>query len=143
MPPMLIRRLMIVVIALLVSASAEEKVFAKAGRYTEQLEAECNAMMQSAVKRPYGWAWDPLTSNADASKPRPVSMEPQGSPAAGLILQLAGEMLKKPTYLDAAEQVARAGLASHDDTGRIQLVHMAAQHVIVAMVESRLTASGA
>ena len=34
-------------------------------------------------------------------------------------------------------------VVEHDDTGRIQLVHMAAQHVIVAMVESRLTAPGA
>ena len=34
-------------------------------------------------------------------------------------------------------------VVDHHDTGRIQLVHMAAQHVIVAMVESRLTASGA
>ena len=29
-------------------------------------------------------------------------------------------------------------VVDHDDTGRIQLVHMAAQHVIVGMVESRL-----
>ena len=29
-------------------------------------------------------------------------------------------------------------VVDHDDTGRIQLVHMAAQHVIVGMVEARL-----
>jgi hypothetical protein len=29
-------------------------------------------------------------------------------------------------------------VVEHDDTGRIQLVHMAAQHVIVGMVEARL-----
>jgi len=34
-------------------------------------------------------------------------------------------------------------VVDHDDTGRIQLVHMAAQHVIVGLVESRLTVSGA
>jgi D-sedoheptulose 7-phosphate isomerase len=32
-------------------------------------------------------------------------------------------------------------VVDHDDTGRIQLVHMAAQHVIVGMVEARLTGS--
>lgn len=30
-------------------------------------------------------------------------------------------------------------VVDHDDTGRIQLVHMAVQHVIVGMVESRLS----
>ena len=30
-------------------------------------------------------------------------------------------------------------VVDHDDTGRIQLVHMAAQHVIVGLVESRLS----
>jgi D-sedoheptulose 7-phosphate isomerase len=34
-------------------------------------------------------------------------------------------------------------VVDHDDTGRIQLVHMAAQHVIVGIVEARLTAPGA
>ena len=34
-------------------------------------------------------------------------------------------------------------VVDHDDTGRIQLVHMAVQHVIVGMVEARLAASGA
>jgi D-sedoheptulose 7-phosphate isomerase len=34
-------------------------------------------------------------------------------------------------------------VVDHDDTGRIQLVHMAAQHVIVGMVERRLAAAGA
>ena len=33
-------------------------------------------------------------------------------------------------------------VVDHDDTGRIQLVHMAVQHVIVGLVESRLTAPG-
>lgn len=33
-------------------------------------------------------------------------------------------------------------VVDHDDTGRIQLVHMAVQHVIVGMVEARLTAQG-
>ena len=33
-------------------------------------------------------------------------------------------------------------VVDHDDTGRIQLVHMAVQHVIVGIVESRLTAPG-
>ena len=33
-------------------------------------------------------------------------------------------------------------VVDHDDTGRIQLVHMAVQHVIVGMVEARLTAPG-
>lgn len=32
-------------------------------------------------------------------------------------------------------------VVDHDDTGRIQLVHMAAQHVIVGIVESRLNAT--
>jgi D-sedoheptulose 7-phosphate isomerase len=32
-------------------------------------------------------------------------------------------------------------VVDHDDTGRIQLVHMAVQHVIVGMVEARLTGS--
>ncbi len=32
-------------------------------------------------------------------------------------------------------------VVDHDDTGRIQLVHMAAQHVIVGIVESRLSAT--
>ncbi len=128
---MLIRRLMIVVAIVAFAQTPAEKVFADAGKYTAQLEAECNAMLQSAVQRPYGWAWDPLMSNADPSKPRAVSMEPQGSPSVGLILQLAGELLKKPTYLDAAEQSARGALASHDDGGRIAPVPIFGDSVAV------------
>jgi hypothetical protein len=122
---------MIVVIALAVSATAAEKVFARPARYSEQLETECNAIIQSAVKRPYGWAWDPMTTSGDTSKPRAVSMEPQGSPAVGLILQLAGEMLKKPTYLDAAEQAARGALASRDEGGCIAPVPIFGDSVTV------------
>jgi hypothetical protein len=131
MPHMLIRRLMIVVAIVALSQTPVEKVFANPGKYTAQLETECDAMLQSAVQRPYGWSWDPLTSNADASKPRAVSMEPQGSPSVGLILQLAGELLKRPTYLDAAEQAARGALASHDDGGRIAPVPIFGESITV------------
>jgi hypothetical protein len=138
MPPMRMHRLTIVVIALTVSAIGAENLFAKPGRYTDQLEAECNAMVQSAVKRPYGWAWDPLTSNADPSKPRAVLMQPQGSPAVGMILQITGEMLKKPAFLDAAEQAARGALASRDDGGCIAPIPIFADSVSVRADSSPL-----
>src|SRR5213082_2904708 len=52
--------------------------------YESQLRVECDPLLQSAVKRDYGWGWDPELRGTNPKRPtsRPVSMEPVGTPAA-------------------------------------------------------------
>src|SRR5947207_7711432 len=78
-------------------------------KYQSLLARECDALIATAVKRPYGWAWE-LTSDQDSKKtPRSVaiSLEPAATPAAGLLLLYAGDLLHEPKYSDAAGNVAR------------------------------------
>ena len=91
------------------------------------LVARCDGLVESAVRKPYGWAWssaaEPLLPDG---KPRPlprdaavISLEPGATPAMALTLHEAGLTLKRDDYLSAARQVARGILAAQDPAGRI------------------------
>jgi hypothetical protein len=96
----------------------------KSGRYTAQLRDECDALIRDAVKRPYGWGWDPLGKPDESRKPttRPIPMEPLTTPAAGVVLHLSGKLLDEPRYTQAALEVARGIAGSQSATGKIPSV---------------------
>ncbi|HWP40992.1 MAG TPA: hypothetical protein VNL70_08700, partial [Tepidisphaeraceae bacterium] len=92
------------------------------GRYARQLAAECDALLADAVRRPYGWAWDTAAlapAGRAATPPRSVSMQPLATPAAGLVLLYAGQLLDEPRYRQAALQAARGLAAAQTDRGQI------------------------
>jgi hypothetical protein len=82
------------------------------------LRAVCDAMIASAVKKPYGMGWsiDPPDSKALAVN---VPMGALQTPAAGLVLYRAGRVLKDVKYVDAGTQVARAIASCQRPTGKI------------------------
>jgi hypothetical protein len=89
-----------------------------------KLAAGCDDLVRGIVKRPYGWAW-PIPADVAGERPKgvspksvPVSLEPGQTPAAGLILLLAGELLGEPSYVDAARNVARGVAAAQQPRGR-------------------------
>jgi hypothetical protein len=84
-----------------------------AGPYTRQLAAECDLLMRAAVQRRYGWGWDtvPPSPGASPATPRHVTMESLASPAAGLLLLYAADLLEDPRFRDGAIAAAR-GIAS-------------------------------
>jgi hypothetical protein len=95
----------------------------KPRQYQQALARECDALINSAVKRPYGWAWGD-TDEAEPSKPGaprrngiPVSIEPATSPAAGIILLEAAALLGEPKYADAARHVGRGVAATQQGRG--------------------------
>jgi hypothetical protein len=92
--------------------------------HEEQLRTECDALVQSAVKRGYGWGWDPELRGTDPKRPtsRPVSMEPLGTPAAALLLLWAGQMLDEPKFVDAAIQAARGIATAQLPAGKIPVM---------------------
>src|ERR1700748_2892813 len=81
--------------------------FAAPSRYAQQLRHECDALVQSATHRPYGWAWDVIAPTSSSSAPRHVTLQPLGTPTAGLLLLWSGEFLDEPKFADAAAQAAR------------------------------------
>ncbi len=86
-----------------------------------ELRRECDALIESAVKRRYGWAW-PADAGEQAGLPRGaalVSYEPTSTPAAGLVLWMAGQRLNEPRYLEAARMVAKGMAAAQLPSGRI------------------------
>ncbi|MGE5607651.1 MAG: hypothetical protein ACM359_00205 [Bacillota bacterium] len=88
---------------------------------TQSLAADCDALLQTVVRRPYGWAW-PAPAPADIKLPRGavlVSFDPQASSTAGLLLYFAGQRLDKGSYLQAACQIARGIAAAQQSNGRI------------------------
>jgi hypothetical protein len=113
------RSLLIVSILLTRFASAQADEPAQR-KYQSLLARECDALIASAVKRPYGWAWA-LTSDQDSKKtPRnvAVSLEPAATPAAGLLLLYTGDLLHEPKYTDAARNVARGIAAAQHSSGK-------------------------
>src|SRR5262245_43981101 len=84
------------------------------GPFARQLSQECHALMQAAIRRPYGWAWDnvpPAPAARNSTVPRHVTLEPMGTPAAGLLLLWSGQLLGEAKYEQAAIDTAR-GLAA-------------------------------
>jgi hypothetical protein len=111
---------MLVVVFAAASVRADDPP--KPHRYADQLERECDELIGAAMKRPYGWAWAEAVTTADPKKPAPrnipVSLEPLGTPAAGLLLFYASDLLNKPEYAEAALNVARGVAASQQGVGK-------------------------
>src|SRR5438874_2020374 len=95
-----------ILFTLFVSARAEEPA---SDKYRSLLAHECDALIASAAKRPYGWAWAAQSDRDSQKTPRSVgvSLEPGATPAAGLLLLYAGDLLHELRYTDAARNVAR------------------------------------
>lgn len=91
------------------------------GKYGKQLAAECDALMQAAIRRPYGWGWDTIApaAGARANTPRHIAMEPLGTPAAGLLLLWSGQLLDDVKYRQAALEAARGVSSAISSTGQI------------------------
>ena len=89
------------------------------GPASRQLAQECDALIASAVKRPYGWAWTSSADDAAAERKPPVAMRPPGSAAAGAVLLWAGALLEEPAYTEAAVHVARGIVASQASNGNV------------------------
>jgi hypothetical protein len=106
-------------------AAAQQTVAPARGPFAQQFAAECDALIDVAITRPYGMAWDTsrLVSAeeraAPSRAPRHVTMEPMGTPAAGWMLLNASRLLDEPRYLQAAMEVARGIAAAQATTGKI------------------------
>jgi len=86
-----------------------------------QLIAECDALIASAVQKPYGWAW-PAAEPEPANLPRNttlVSFDPMSTPSAALVLFYAGRELRIDRFTSAAHQAARGIMAAQQSTGRV------------------------
>src|SRR3954469_4551424 len=93
------------------------------GHYATQLATECDALLDSAVRRPYGIGWSRAATGDDGKHnvAQPVAMGTGATPAAGLVLELAAQVLDEPKYHAAAIEVAR-GIASAQNaatTGKV------------------------
>lgn len=82
-----------------------------------QFRAELDELLRVGTQRPYGLAW---SQTSDGEKTSPVaSFNQGGTPAAGLILHLAGQLLNEPKYSEAAAQVARGIIFAMEANGRV------------------------
>ncbi|MGH7178661.1 MAG: hypothetical protein ACREJC_14890, partial [Tepidisphaeraceae bacterium] len=110
----------ILLIALVTAEAAGQSAEAR-GRWARQLSAECDALIELAVRRPYGWGWDELpTYSQKPEAPRAVAMTPLATPGAGLLLLEAGELLDEPRFIEAARQAARGVVASQLASGVVR-----------------------
>jgi len=118
---------------ILIILFASRCVIADPGRYAQQLRQECDALVQSATRRPYGWGWDIIPPPNAGSAPRHVTLQPLGTPTAGILLLWSGEFLNEPKFNDAALQAMRAIAAAQASTGMIP------QHAIFGAAASGRT----
>jgi hypothetical protein len=95
-------------------------------RSARQLAAQCDRLIDLAVKKPYGWAWSDSTERFDSDSPggnrrtgTVVAMGKQQSPAAGLVLLLAGQFLNEQKYVDAGHEAARGAASSLTRNGQV------------------------
>jgi hypothetical protein len=92
MPPMrsglMLGLSILVLCAPLISDARGEVASSKPHQYADLLRKQCDALVASALKRPYGWGWaDASDGDAKlAAQKIPVSLEPGATPAAGLLL---------------------------------------------------------
>ena len=124
MPPMrsglMLGLSILVLCAPLTSDARGEVASSKPHQYADLLRKQCDALVASALKRPYGWGWaDASDGDAKlAAQKIPVSLEPGATPAAGLLLLYSSELLQEPAYADAARQVARGVSAGQRANGK-------------------------
>jgi hypothetical protein len=114
-------------IAIALGQARADDAPAKPKRYATLLEKECDALIAAAVKRPYGWGWAEVVESPELKKTvavrnPPVSLEPGMTPAAGLILYWASDVLNEPKYADAARNVGRGVAAAEESTGKFPSV---------------------
>ena len=108
-------------------ARAQERAGStKPQEHARALARACDELINSAVKRPYGWAWgDAEEAAAPDDGPKkparkdlfPVSLEPGTTPAAGLVLLYAADVLGEPKYAGAARHVGRGIAAAQQSRG--------------------------
>lgn len=92
-----------------------------ASQWTDQLRRECRQLVDMAIRRPYGWAWpatQPAESGASVASPA-VDLNPPATPAAGMVLALAGKELNDPQLTDAALQVVYGLASAQQGNGRV------------------------
>jgi len=94
-----------------------------AGEYQSQLRRECDALLETAIRRPYGMGFDP-SGRGDTRKPttRPVSFEPLQTPAAGIVLLWSGRLLDEPKYIIAAQEISKATISAQAVTGQVPAI---------------------
>lgn len=98
-------------------------------KFRSQFRAEVEALLRSGVERPYGLGF---SASPEVGKGRTVggggggggggptlTFESGGTPGAGLMLLLGGELLDDPRLTEAAGRVGRLILAATDGTGRV------------------------
>lgn len=90
------------------------------GPIAAQLAKECDDLLNSVVKRPYGWGWGEADTDPQKTplKMVQVSLEPLETPSAAMVLWYAARLLEEPRYAEAAHQVARAVAASQAASGK-------------------------
>jgi hypothetical protein len=110
-------------LTILLVSSFSSDAFAD-NRYATELREECQSLIDSAVRRPFGWGWDPALRGGDLKRPtsRPVSMEALGTPAAAMVLLWAGDFLEQPKFIDAATSAARGIAAAQMPSGKIPVM---------------------
>ena len=89
------------------------------GPAAQQLAEECDALIATAVKRPYGWAWTAQLNDGAGDRKPQVDMRPGATPAAGALLLWAGALLDEPRYIEAAVNVARGVVAAQASNGNV------------------------
>lgn len=118
---------LLLVVAVLAFPTGARTAEAQRSPEGAKLAAECDELIRTAVKRPYGWAWAAevdAPAVPGAAKPAVVnkgvgvSFEPMQTPAAGLMLVLSGELLGEAKYVDAGRQVGRGVVAGQQALGR-------------------------
>jgi hypothetical protein len=103
-----------------VAACAQSTTQPARGPYATQLAAEADALIETAVRRGYGWAWGDVNGGAEQRiSPIPVRMDQLTTPTAGLVLLWTGDLLNDDKYRQAAFQAARGIAAAVDANGRV------------------------
>ena len=88
--------------------------------HRRELARQCDQLIATLVRRPYGWALPAGDAAADAkNRTPPVALGQGQSASAGIVLYLAGELLNEPGYIDAARQIARGLAASQSALGKV------------------------
>lgn len=112
------RRCVVFCAAIVLAGVAEAQTVPTAPvNYRQQLRTELDSLLRTSIQRPYGTAF--TQTPEPGTKSPVVTFEATGTPAAGLICELAGTLLAEPRYHEAAVQVSKAVAFAVDNTGRV------------------------